>query len=152
MNESNILEILPNPQGSFFEEIKEKNPYNVMLHYAEAIDKKYNGKLSAEIVLDNILSGTSNSISSTHYAFYINASIGRGYFYKLFEVLVKNDAPYPLKVTIFRNEPEIEHSIKNSDEFNEVLLSIFKSRFTASLLLNLLAQIEIRDKKRYREF
>ena len=143
MSKEEILNILPTPEGEEFAKIKKSNPYNIMLHYSNAINEKYKGKLSATITESSMTESSNNSATVISYAFYINAPIGRGYFYRLFEITPEKNAPYPVEIKLFEKDTQDFGKAETSEEFNNKLLSIFKSGFTSTLLLNLLAQVDL---------
>lgn len=143
MSKDEILNILPTPVGDEFAKIKDSSPYSIMLHYANAINEKYNGKLSATITESSMTESSDSSATIISYAFYINAPIGRGYFYRLFEVIPEKEISYPVNIKLFKKNTQDFGKAVSAEEFNSKLLSIFKSGFTSTLLLNLLAQIDL---------
>ena len=153
MSKNEIIDILPTP-GEDFVKLKENNPYNILLRYANAIKEKYNNKLSAKIT-------ETNTQGKTNYTFYIRADIGRGYFYQLFDVIFDRKSPYPIVINIFDDNSTINDFLDGSskltkevqtpEELNEELLAIFKSNSTSKTLLNLLAQVELAAERKEKE-
>jgi len=148
MSKEEILNILPTPEGDAFAKIKESNPYNIMLHYANAINEKYKGKLSATITESSMTESSDSSTTLISYAFYINAPIGRGYFYRLFEIIPDKNSPYPVEIKLFEKQTLDLGKAETSQAFNTKLLSIFKSGFTSTLFLNLLAQVDLSNENK----
>ncbi len=138
MDIQQILDILPDAKGNAFTQIEKDNPHSIMKDYANAINEKYKSKLLAKIVDSDL------SKSVVNYEFYISAPIGRGYFYKLFETTSSISSPYPLKISFFAKETQF-FQCETVEEFNQQLLNIFKSQFTANLLLNLIAQVNLKE-------
>ena len=142
MSKDEILEILPTPDSEIFKNLRENSPYNIMLEYSYAINEKYNKKISATVTESSIIEDKNSHGTELNYAFYINAPIGRGYFYKLFEVKLEKDAQYPVSVKAFEKQTKNFGKAETADHFNSILIKIFKSRFTSNLILNLLVQVD----------
>ncbi len=149
MSKDEILNILPTPEGDEFAKVKEGNPYNIMLNFANAIDEKYTGKISASITSSTSVS-SDNSETRLSYSFYIKAPIGRGYFYRLFEVkpVKETPIPYPVEVNLFEKGIRNLGKASTAEELNNMLLSIFKSGFVFTLIQNLLVQVDLYNENR----
>lgn len=143
MSKEEIINILPTPEGEEFEKIKLSNPYNIMLSYTNAINEKYKGKISATITESSKIDNTDNLKTIICYSFYVNAPIGRGYLYRLFEVTSNNNSTYPVEVILFEKNPQNIGTAESPEKFNDLLIGIFKLGFTSTLILNLLAQVEL---------
>jgi len=139
MTPNDLKNLLPDPDKSNYEKIKAEHPYNILLKYAQAIEEKYPTKLSGVVTEANDV--TSEKLLS--YAFYILAAIGNGYSYRLLELEPLSGEMYPLKITIFEKYPQPLTEVKSHDELEIALQKVLKSGFTHTLILNLLAQIEL---------
>lgn len=147
MSKEEILNILPTPEGEEFKKIKENNPYSILLRYSDAINEKYKSKLSATITESSKIEKSDDSETLPTYAFYISAPIGRGYFYKLFEVIPEKNAPYPVDIKLFGKQLQDFGKAENPEDYNKKILEIFKSNFVSDLILNLLAQVDLYNEK-----
>ncbi|MFW5872245.1 MAG: hypothetical protein ACOCUT_03985 [bacterium] len=136
--------LLPDPNGDNYEKIKAEHPYNILLKYAHAIEAKYPTKLAGIVTESKDL--TNNSILS--YAFYITASIGTGYSYRLLELESTSGEIYPLSITIFEKHPQKLDVVSTPIELENALQGVLKSGFTHTLILNLLAQIDLYNESR----
>ena len=140
-----IKDLLPDPDKANYEEIKASYPYNILQKYASAIDEKYPQKLSGIIVESTDISND----KLLSYAFYILASIGNGYSYRLLELSPTTTEMYPLKVTVFDKIPqELSDNISTPKKLEEVLQKILKGAFVHTLILNLLAQVDLYNESR----
>jgi len=148
MSKEEILSILPNEQSVAYSKIKSDNPYSRMLQYVDAINEKYKDKLSATVTENTITDPSNSSQTLICYSFYLSAQIGRGYLYRLFEVEPISNTDYPINIKVFEKNPQ-DYGVANTPkEFDNILLSIFKSGFTSTLILNLIAQIELYNENR----
>ena len=82
MNIEDLKDLLPDPNNSNYEKLKKEHPYNILLDYARVIEQKYPSKLAG--IVTEATDVTSEKLLS--YAFYILASIGTGYSYRLLEI------------------------------------------------------------------
>jgi len=148
MSKEEILTILPNIQSVDYLKIKSDNPYSIMLQYVDAINEKYQEKLSATVIENTITTPSDSSQALICYSFYLSAKIGRGYLYRLFEVEPINKTEYPIKIKVFEKNPQDLCIANTPKDFDDMLLNIFKSEFTSTLILNLIAQIELHNENR----
>jgi|GEM_PF-2660365 hypothetical protein len=139
-----LKDLLPDPGNIDYEKIKAEHPYNILLKYAKVIEEKYPSKLSG--IITESTDVTSEKLLS--YAFYILAAIGNGYSYRLLELEPLTGNMYPLKITIFEKHPQHLAEVKTHFELEKVLQDVLRSGFTHTLILNLLAQIELYNESR----
>ena len=139
MNPVDIASLLPEQDGATYQKIKEEHPYHILSKYADVIGYKYSGKLSG-VVTESVDANNQNLISC---AFYILAEIGTGYSYRLLELLPSSGDNYPITVTIFEKTPQKFAEANTPLQLEEALQAVLKTGFVQSLILNLLAQIDI---------
>ena len=147
MNKEDIKKILPKI-GSVEEiQMKQISPRVIMNNFEDAIKETYSNFLSAFTTETTKITEDGSEILS--YSFYIVAFVGKGYNYKLFEVVPKQiDKPYPVELILFQNFPHIEGVVETQKEFSEKLFNIFKSGFTHNVINNLIAQVELYKESR----
>lgn len=144
MNPIDLKTLLPDPSQINYEKIKAEHPYNILLKYAKVIEEKYPSQLSGEIQESTDV--TNSELLS--YGFYILASIGNGYSYRLLDLEPISAEMYPLSITVFENHPQHLPKVESPLELENALQSVLKSGFTHTLILNLLAQIDLYNESR----
>jgi hypothetical protein len=144
MSTIDLMNLLPEPGKNNYEKLKAEHPYTILLKYAEVIEKKYPKKLSGIIT-----EGTdATSEKRLSYSFYLLATIGNGYSYRLLELEPLSVEMYPLNITVFEKNPQKSIEVKTHLELENVLQDVLRSGFTHTLILNLLAQIELYNESR----
>jgi hypothetical protein len=144
MTTMDIAGMLPDPNRDNYELLKKEHPFHILTRYGQAISQKYPGKLDGIITESADVSGN----RMINYAFYILASIGKGYSYRLLEVSPTTVDMYPLKVTLFGKHPQALPEVSSSQEFENLLNDIIRMGFTQTLLLNLVSQVELYQESR----
>jgi hypothetical protein len=144
MTVEEIKDLLPNPDNSSYEKIKTEHPYNILLKYAQAFDAKYPNKLGGVVTE---ASGVNNE-TPVSFALYIVAAIGTGYSYRLLELTPLSANIYPLGVKVFEQSPHDLPQVESPLDLEKRLQEVLKSAFTQTLVLNLLAQIELYNESR----
>lgn len=135
-----IKRILPNKSS-----VKplESTPREIMGLYAEAIKEKYSNSLSA-LVTETSRVSTDGNEELLSYSFYLIAFIGKGYNYKLFEVVPRAiDTPYPVGLILFEKHPRNVGEFSGERSFSEELYDFFRSPFMANVVNNLIGQVEL---------
>ncbi len=139
MKNKALIDLLPNKSESA------NTTFELLYDFAEAINQKYKKELTANITESTFFEDEKKKSFLT-YAFYLNAPLGRGYFYRLFAVDCSPENVYPAKITLFLQEPTEIGTAKNSDEFNELILSVFKNDEVQRMMQNILALVEKHNK------
>jgi hypothetical protein len=159
MNEdykNKILRSLPEINEESKEEYKRKSPRKVLEAFEEAINEANYPKLSAFIaeatthaaltpllLRQNIFSDEVQGLS-----FYLKADVGKGYFYRLFDVFSINPfSPYPVSVEIYLEDSMNKNILDSEEDLFNFLLSIFESDYTKDSFNYLVSQIEEFDKQ-----
>lgn len=141
-----IKSILPN--GNSVKKV-ETSPRQIMNLFADAIKEKYPNYFSAFITETGRLSETDNSSENLSYSFYLVAFIGKGYNYKLFEVVPKHyDSAYPVELILFQNNSKSMGEFKNEKVFSEELYNFFKTSFVDNVINNLMGQVDLYNESR----
>lgn len=148
MTTIDIMSMLPDPDKDNYEQLKKEHPFNILSRYGVAISNKYPNKLDGIITETADVSGN----RMINYAFFIQAAIGSGYSYRLLEVTPTTVDMYPLKVTIFEKYPQDLPEVKNYTEFEHLLNDVIQRGFTQTLLMNLLAQVDLYNESRSQKF
>jgi hypothetical protein len=147
-NKEEIKKILPNKGDAIEQELKQNSPRIIMKEFEEAITEKYKNFLSAFTTETSKIDDVNGS-DILSYSFYLVAFIGKGYNYKLFEVIPKKvDNPYPVEFILFQNFPHNEGEINSAEKLQEKLFDVFKSSFTHNVINNLIAQVELYNESR----
>jgi len=147
MDKEQIKNILPKIGSEEEIKLKQISPRVVMNEFEEAIKESYPNYLSAFTTETTRIE--QNGIEVLSYSFYLIAFIGKGYTYKLFELVPKKaDAPYPVHLILFQNFPHNEGEINSQEMLQDKLLAVFKSGFTQNIIKNLIAQVELYNESR----
>jgi hypothetical protein len=119
--------------GSYSKEIA-KTPHHILLNFANAISEKYD-PITARFNESSRI--TTNNIDLV-YSFYIEAPIGRGYYYLLFESVPAKNTSYPVKTTLYVEEPKLISVAQNAEEFENILLNeVFSDNYVKKLIVDL---------------
>ncbi len=138
-----ILAFLPKIGGKEQKIIKEKSPRKIMQEFGDAIDEKYKDYLRSLITETTVLDNRKKT-ETLSYSFYLVAFIGKGYNYKLFEVIPKrNDDPYPVEINLFERHPSKEGIFQNERTFYNKLSAFFQSVFFSNVVSNLSGQVDL---------
>jgi len=138
-----IKSILPKIGGNSQEMFKEKSPRSVMQEFGDVINENYKGYLRSLITETSRIDKRENA-EILSYSFYIVAFIGKGYNYKLFEVIPqRKDKPYPLELILFQNNPSNEGLFQSETAFRKKLIAFFQSSFFSNVVNNLSAQVDL---------
>lgn len=148
MSQINIQDLLPDPNILTYNKLKSEYPFNILSRYAKAIGEKYPKKL------EGIISASADATNENliGYVFYILAAIGRGYSYRLLEVVQTTAEMYPLKVTLFEPNPQDLPLVSDYIAFENILNTIIRRGFTQTLLINLVAQVDLYNESRSEKF
>ncbi|MBI9041964.1 hypothetical protein [Lutibacter sp.] len=136
-----IIKILP--EGKNTSKV-ETTPRQIMNLFVDAIKEKYPKYFNAFVTETAKIPEGDNSSETLSYSFYLVAYIGKGYNYKLFEVVPKrSDSPYPIELILFERNPSNEGEFNNENEFSEKLCNFFKSSFFDNVINNLMGQVDL---------
>jgi hypothetical protein len=142
------VDLLPDPSKDNYEKLKKEHPFNILAKYSKAINEKYPGKLNGIVTESADVTGE----RLINYAFYIFAAIGKGYSYRLLEVVPTTGEMYPLKVILFERYPQELSQVNDYLELENLLHGIIKMGFTQTLLMNLVSQVDLYNESRNQTF
>ena len=156
MNTINFNSLLPNEDSSEFRVAKKESPYGFLIEYAKAFNEKYTGKLKAVVTqsFQTRSKPVKNDVVKENLvvALYFEAAVGRGYLYRLLEIEQTKSEPYPVVVKVFQNSPGKLGVFKDHEAFQVRMLEFLGSGFVKTLILNLLAQVELYNESRNERF
>lgn len=156
MKKIDFNKMLPNENSEEFEKAKKELPYQVLISYAEAINEKYKGKLKAFVTESSLLKNVSNSNEvikeNLVMALSFEAAIGRGYLYRLIEIEQLKNAVFPVKVKVFSNHTSVLGTYKEYESFYPAIIKFLESSIVKTIILNLLAQVELYNESRSQRF
>ena len=156
MKNINFNNLLPNEDSADYKNAKNESPYFFLINYSKAINEKYKGKLKA-VVTESFQTRTKPGKDDVIrenliVALYFEAAIGKGYLYRLLEVEQTKSEPYPVVVNVFQNNPSKLGSFKDHHSFQKNMVDFLGSGFVKTLILNLLAQVELYNESRNQKF
>lgn len=134
----------PDPDAESYEKLKKEHPRTILRTYAKAIDEKYDGKLSVEVL--ELHSGSIDR--KPCYSFNFMAKIGNGYSYKFMEVEQTTFNIYPVRITLFDKHPQLLPEASDAPKFDAALQDVLSKSFTIWLIQNLLAQVDLYNESR----
>ncbi len=156
MKKIDFNKMLPNENSEEFEKAKQELPYQILVSYAEAINEKYKGKLRAYVTESSLLKNTANSNEvikeNLVMALSLEAAIGRGYLYRLLEIEQIKSSTFPVRVKVFSNHTSVLGTYKNFDAFYQPIIKFLESSIVKTIILNLLAQVELYNESRNQRF
>lgn len=128
----------------------ETSPRQIMNLFVDAIKEKYPNYFSAFVTETARISEKDKTTEILSYSFYLVAFIGKGYNYKLFEIIPKQkESPYPIDLILFEKFPSNVGEFKDEKLFSEKLYDFFKSNFIENVINNLIGQVDLYRESRY---
>jgi hypothetical protein len=147
--------LLPSQNSQDYKRVKEDSPYAMLIEYSKAFNEKYNGKIVATVTESFQLRSKPGSLETKEnlvLALYLQAAIGSGYLYRLLEIEQIKSEPFPVKVSVFQNSPSTLGTYKDYISFVNDIVKFLGSGFVKTLILNLLAQVELYNESRSENF
>jgi hypothetical protein len=156
MKKINFDSILPEESSQDYVNVKLELPHSVLIEYAEAINKKYTNKLKAFVTESSRIKTNKSNFDEYQenlaYAFSFEAAIGQGYLYRLIEVEQTGTSTYPVKVKVFRDHTSHLGTYKDYNSFYTAIVGFLDSGIVKTIILNLLAQVELYNESRNQRF
>lgn len=145
-----IKNLLPDLNDPNFEKSKKESPYSVLNLFAQAINEKYQKKITARVTetIKTVKSGLGDGADNPVFAFYLDAPIGQGYLYRLIEVQQLERSLYPIQVTLFENKPSDMGKFSEYMHFYNAMGKLFSTGFVSTIILNLIGQVELYKESR----
>lgn len=151
MKKVDLNSILPNEGSPDFGDVRQAIPYGLLIDYAEAINKKYKGKLKAYVTESSqIKSNIKNEelIENLIFALSLEAAIGQGYLYRLIEIQQLRSTVFPVRVKVFRDHTSVLGTYKDYDSFYENVISFLDSGIVKSIIINLISMVDLYNESR----
>jgi hypothetical protein len=148
-----IIKILPDHASPHFEKTKKESPYSVLSTFAQAINEKYQNKITARVTETFRNLGTDSTVGYDNplYSFYLHAPIGTGYLYRLLEIQQTTKELYPIHLKVFQNQTRDAGNFTNYTDFYSEMTKIFSTGFVSIIILNLIGQVELYKEMRKSE-
>lgn len=145
-----IKHVLPNVSEKKIDDHKGNTPYGILIELSKAVNEKYNKKLFANVVESYKLKkdGKGGDRENLVFAFYFIAPIAKGYLYRLLEIEQIAGSEFPVKLTVYENNPVSKGIFKQFDGFLEALSGFMQSSFVETLIINLMTQVELYEESR----
>lgn len=146
MKKVDLHSLLPSENSPKYEKLKNESPYSFLLEYSKVFNEKYKGKLIANVTESFQLRTRTNYDEVKEnlvVALYFQAAIGNGYLYRLLEVEQIKNEPFPVRVKVFQNNPGTLGTYKGYENFYSDITTFLGSGFVQTLILNLLAQVDL---------
>lgn len=143
--------ILPTEESNQLENAKKELPYGLLIEYADAINKKYNNKLTAYVTESTQIVSVLNNDNYKEnlvFALSIEAAIGSGYLYRLLEVEQIRNTVFPVRVKVFRDHTSVLGTYKDYDSFYENIVSFLGSGIVKGIITNLLGMVDLYNESR----
>lgn len=150
MKKIDLNSILPDEGSSQFGS-KEQLPYGLLIEYADAINKKYKGKLKAFVTESSQIRTNVNNEDFTEnliFALSLEAAIGQGYLYRLIEVQQLRSTIFPVKVKVFRDHVSVLGTYKDFDSFYDGVIGFLDSGIVKTIIMNLLGMVDLYNETR----
>ncbi len=150
MKKIDLNSILPDEGSSQFGS-KEQLPYGLLIEYADAINKKYKGKLKAFVTESSQIRTNVNNedfIENLIFALSLEAAIGQGYLYRLIEVQQLRSTIFPVKVKVFRDHVSVLGTYKDFDSFYDGIIGFLDSEIVKTIIMNLLGMVDLYNETR----
>jgi len=152
MNQFDFNSLLPEETSQEFKRVIAESPYRLLIDYSNALNKKYKPKLKC-IITESYQLRTSDEIKENIViALNLEAAIGKGYLYRLLEIEQLSGGIFPVQVKVFQNNPSDLGKFDSYSSFESAILKFLNSGFVKTLILNLLAQVDLYNESRNEKF
>jgi len=146
MKKIDLKSLMPTESSSDYERVKRESPYSFLIEYADTFNGVYSEKLMANVTQSYQIRtkpGSGEIKENFVVVLYFQAPIGKGYLYRLLEIEQLKSEPYPVRVNVFQNNPSTLGTYKEYGTFYQDITTFLGSGFVQTLILNLLAQVDL---------